>query len=242
MREPISPGERLGITLRYSTTGAAHTTIASSFRISPTTIGRIIFETCGVLWDQLLEPGYLKALSTVAEWKRIALEFEHEWNFPNAIGALDGEHVVMFAPAGSGFAFFDYKKTHSIVLMAVCDANHQFILVDIRDTGRESDGSVYANRHLGYAIENNLLNMQRDSKVGNKILPYVFLADDAFGLERHLMKPYPFTNLEAEKRVFNYRLSSGRRVIENAFGIAASRFTELHRPIIAAPGKGCSYN
>ena len=68
-----------------------------------------------------MELGYLKAPSNIAEWKRIALEFEHKWNFPNVIGALDGKHVVMFAPAGSGSAFFNYRKTYSTVLMAVCD-------------------------------------------------------------------------------------------------------------------------
>ena len=51
------------------------------------------------------------------------------------------------------------------------------------------------------------------------------------------MKPYPFTNLEADKRVFNYSLSCCRPVIENAFGIAASCFHVFNRPIRAAPEK-----
>ena len=42
--------------------------------------------------------------------------------------------------------------------MAVCNANYEFTLVDIGDSGRQSDGSVYANSHLGYAIESNYLN------------------------------------------------------------------------------------
>ena len=35
------------------------------------------------------------------------------------------------------------KPAHSIVLMAVCNARYEFILVDIRDSGRQSNGSVY---------------------------------------------------------------------------------------------------
>ena len=237
MREAICPGDRLAITLRYLTTGAAHTTIASSYRVSPTTVGRIIFETCGVLWDQLFEHGYLKAPSNIAEWKKIANDFEQKWNFPNAIGALDGKHIVMFAPAGSGSAFFNYKKSHSIVLLAVCGANYKFTLVDIGDSGRQSDGSVYANSNLGHAIENNSLNFPRDSRVSSRILPYVFLADDAFELKRHPMKPYPFASHESEKRIFNYRMSRGHRIIENAFGIATSRFRVFHKPITATQVK-----
>ena len=64
----------------------------------------------------------------------------------------------MFAPAGQASSFFNYKKTHSIVLLEVCDANYKFILVDIGDSGRQSDGSVYANSNLGFAIERKLLS------------------------------------------------------------------------------------
>ena len=39
MREAISAKQRLAITLRYLTTGDAHSTIAASYMMSPTTVG-----------------------------------------------------------------------------------------------------------------------------------------------------------------------------------------------------------
>jgi len=58
-------------------------------------------------------------------------------------------------------------------------------------------------------------------------LNFTFLADDAFALHNHVLKPYPGVNISYEERIFNYRLSRGRNVVENTFGILASRFRVL---------------
>lgn len=68
-----------------------------------------------------------------------------------------------------------------------------------------------------------------------KPMPFVLVADDAFPMGRHLMKPYPKRNLSIIERAFNYRLSRARRVVENAFGILANRFRLLHTMIELAP-------
>ena len=55
MREPISVGQRLCVTLRYLVTGDAHVTIAASYRMRPTTVGRIVKETCAVIWNCVIK-------------------------------------------------------------------------------------------------------------------------------------------------------------------------------------------
>ena len=38
-------------------------------------------------------------------------------------------------------------------------------MVDIRDTGRQSDSSIYGNCNFGYSIENNLLGIPKDNRL-----------------------------------------------------------------------------
>ena len=68
---------------------------------------------------------------TEDEWRGIAARFMERWNFPNCIGALDGKHVAIQAPPGSGTLYFNYKKTFSVVLLALVDADYRFRVVHI---------------------------------------------------------------------------------------------------------------
>jgi len=99
------------------------------------------------------KPLFLKAPSTVEEWKNVASEFWELWQFPNCIGASDGKHIQITAPQASGSEFFNYKKTFSIILLAVWDASYNFtIIVDIGAEGSQNDGGVFASAELGLQL------------------------------------------------------------------------------------------
>lgn len=198
------------------------------------TVHYIIKETATAIWEALSKT-YLKPPSSEDDWQNIAKEFQDQWNFPNCIGSLDGKHINIQAPAKSGSQFFNYKKTFSIVLLACCDANYNFTLVDIGAYGSESDGGVFKNSVFGNMMEQNQLSVPAPKCLPNTNIlhPFTLVADEAFPLTKYIMRPYPGRNLDPGKRIYNYRLSRARRVIENAFGILVNRWRLLRNMVTA---------
>lgn len=232
-REALSPEHRLAITLYYLAHGCSMQVVAWSFLIGKSTVSFVIRETCQAIWD-VLSPIYLKA-PTVNEYQHISKRFEERWNLPNCCGALDGKHITIQAPKKSGSAFFNYKKTFSLVLMAVCDADYKFTLVDVGAFGSQSDGGVFAESKYGQGLENGTIKLPPNSPLPGTIQPFpmFFVGDEAFPLKSYIMRPYPGKRLEARKRIFNYRMSRARRTIENSFGILSSRWRIFRNSIIA---------
>ena len=174
------------------------------------------------------------------EWIRISEQFAQQWNFDNCCGALDGKHIVITPPTKTGSEYFNYKKNFSIVLLALVDADYKFLYVDVGTNGCISDGGVFANSTLSRDLQENTLHMpsERPLPDRNKPMPFVIVADDAFPLRDNIMKPFTGRNLISyERRVFNYRLSRARRVVENAFGILANRFRIFLSTILLPPEK-----
>lgn len=176
---------------------------------------------------------------TPAEWLNIAKEFETRWNISNVLGALDGKHITFAALKSNGSMYYNYKGSHSIVLLALVDAKYNFIYIDVGVNGRVSDGGVFRNSSLAKAVAINSIGIPENKALPGRIkpVPFVILADAAFPLSEHILKPYPFKNMTFEQRIFNYRLSRGRRVVENAFGHLANRFRIFLTTINLRPQK-----
>ena len=236
MRKPIAADEKLAVTLRFLATGESYESLMYQYRINRTTIGRFVPTVCKEIYN-CLQDKYFKMPMTEDQWLSIADKTFDTWQFPNAIGALDGKHISLFHPKCSGSEYYNYKGFYSLVMLALVDYDYKFLFVDVGCQGRISDGGVYNNSNLSYAIENKLLNLPepRVLPVSNdpewihdqedpKLFPFVIVADDAFPLKPEIMKPYPQRNLDDMKTLFNYRASRYRRVSENAFGILSCRF------------------
>ncbi|KAJ4940321.1 hypothetical protein JOQ06_026629 [Pogonophryne albipinna] len=155
------------------------------------------------------------------DWRAIAAEFQERWNFPNCVGAIDGKHVVIQAPANSGSLYFNYK------------------IVDVGGFGRSSDSGSLRNSAFGESLRDGSLQLPPDTVIPGAerlgLLPHVFVGDEAFPLLDNLLRPFPGRQLTRERRVFNYRLSRARLVVECAFGILSSRWRMFRRAITISP-------
>nr|CAI5851482.1 unnamed protein product [Callosobruchus analis] len=106
-----------------------------------------------------------------------------------------------------------------MVLLAVVDARYQFIMCDFGVNGRISDGGLLKNTTFYEKLENKQLHIPSYESV-KKLSRYC-----PFALRIDMMKPFRQADLNSKERnIYNYRVSRARRIVENAFGILASRF------------------
>lgn len=93
VRSPISALIRLQLTLRYLASGDSQISIAYKFRVSPSSVCNIIAETCEVIWS-VLNPIVFPEKNEKT-WREVAHGFAKEWNYPHAVGAIDGKLIPL---------------------------------------------------------------------------------------------------------------------------------------------------
>ena len=122
-------------------------------------------------------------------------------------------------------------------MLALVDGQYKFRWVDAGTEGSSSDAQIFNAGQLKRRIDDGRIRFPDPAPIiqGGRDVPYFILADDAFALKTWLMKPYSRRMLTREERIANYRISSGKRVVENAFGILASRFRVLMTTIELPP-------
>uniref|UniRef100_A0A8C6SIV0 DDE Tnp4 domain-containing protein n=1 Tax=Neogobius melanostomus TaxID=47308 RepID=A0A8C6SIV0_9GOBI len=238
-RAAIDPNQRLAVALRFLASGDSLLSLSFAYRLGLATVQNSVHMVFAAI-AKIMLPEFLPK-PTEDTWREISLDFWERWNFPNCLGAIDGKHVTIHATPRSGSLFFNYKKTFSVILMALVDAQYRFRVIQVGDYGRTSDGGIYARSALGRGMEQQTLQVPSDAplpgaaRLGN--VPFVIVGDAAFPLKTYLMRPYAQQNLTKEKRIFNYRLSRARMVVESAFGILASRWRIFYRRINLHPDK-----
>ncbi|KAH9632031.1 hypothetical protein HF086_007420 [Spodoptera exigua] len=198
---------------KYLATGCNFTDLHIDFKCGHTTARRIVKETVEVIKVIFMpEPTEESHLKTAEGFMKHA-------NFPNIIGAIDGKHIRIIKPCHTGSEYYNYKHFFSIVLLAICDANYNFIAIDVGCYGKSSDSTIHdSSERVKKIREGNFKIPQPRSICNNGIpIPFSFIGDEGFALSEHLQS--------------NYRLTRARRYIECTFGILSNKFKIFNRPI-----------
>ncbi|XP_022210453.2 protein ALP1-like [Drosophila obscura] len=225
-RNSITPEERLKVTLFYLSTGRM------PFRqTKPTyipTITKILRQTIPALYN-VLNGEYLPFPTSEEEWKQIAADFNDIWGFPNCIGAIDGKYCKTRPMSSEG--------DPSMMLMVIVDAKYRFVYVNVGTDTKIGDAEVWMHSDLKYSLDDNSIHVPSPSVLprSNLVSSYTLVSDEAFPLTEYNMKPYFGKNLTESQQHFNYMLARSRRVVENAFGMLASRFRVIFSPIKRVP-------
>ncbi|XP_052818053.1 putative nuclease HARBI1 [Mya arenaria] len=227
-RKAINPGTKLAVTLCHLASRDMYSSMKFDFRLPANTLSLVVKEVCQAIVGEYKDE-VMKCPITSGEWTTVAEKFERRWNVPHACGALDGKHVAIRKPANSGSLYHNYKGFFSIVLMALVDAHYNFLWIDVGGDGYMSDAMINNDSELKECLCDGSIGFPVPAPLpyDNRDTPYFLLGDDAFGLRTNMMKPYAARNLTKEQRIYNYRISRGRRIVENAFGILAQRWKVL---------------
>ena len=112
---------------RFLVSGNSQISTSFSYRKAPSTVHSIIISTSEAIWNKLSPTELLQP--TGEKWKKKAEELYSLWQFRNYNGTINGKHIEIQAPHNRCY-LFNYKKTFSLVLLALVDANYKFTIID----------------------------------------------------------------------------------------------------------------
>ena len=134
----VTAAENLVLTIRFLATGGTFSSLNLQFRISDRAISNIVDSVSKAIVSYIGKE-YIKVPSCSREWLQISEIFLSKWNFPNCLGAIDGQHIQIRRPPDTGSEYFNYKKTFSIILLAIAGPDYECIFADIGSNGRMND-------------------------------------------------------------------------------------------------------
>lgn len=128
-------------------------------------------------------------------------------------GAVDGKHVRIQKPRKAGSLYYNYKSYHSVILLAVVNANYEFICIDVGSYGHNCDSTIFKDSNFGRKLMDGSLGIPDPVEYPGSSIKgsFCLISDEGFPLHKNIMRPYPLcTKMPIDQKVFNYRLSRAR--------------------------------
>jgi hypothetical protein len=141
--------------------------------------------------------------------EQISEVFQRKYNIRGIVGVIDGSHILIKRPKNDTDSYVNRKGLHSIILQGIVDCKKSFTDIYVGEPGSLHDARVLRRSSLYRKAEEE--ELFRD---------YFLLGDLAYPSLSWLVPPFKDNgNLTNNHRLFNYRHSSQRIIIEHSFGL-----------------------
>ncbi|CAF3340251.1 unnamed protein product [Rotaria sp. Silwood2] len=228
LRSAVPVDKRLACALYSLGSTSELRTIAHLFGIGKCTAANILHDFCDIIVE-LFFHRLIKFPVTNQEIKQTTDVFLDKYGYPMCIGSIDGTHISIEPPTGEETDYYNYKKFHSVIVLAVVDASLKFSYINVGAPGRCNDAFVYSRSTLFEVLQNSVYS-KHYLTVNNVKIQSHLIGDSAFPLSKNLIKPYTERpNMPQHQSLFNYRLSRCRCTVERAFGQLKNRFRSIHK-------------
>jgi len=97
------PNDVINIGYRYLATGDSFASLHFEYLLGETAVWETVRDCCNGIWNCLKATEMLE--KTENDWVHTANDFYRRTQFPNCIGAVEGKHVRIKIPTGSGSLF-----------------------------------------------------------------------------------------------------------------------------------------
>ncbi|ETN77527.1 hypothetical protein NECAME_03191 [Necator americanus] len=235
---PIGARQRLCIYLRFVGNGFNFTNLSEEFSCGKATVSAIVSE----VMEAIIESETHNAFPPITRQylEKVAEKTQELYDYPRAVGFLDGRHVAIKKPNGGIEEYLNYKNFQSIVLLAICDADYRFLLFDVGLPGNLGDASVFRSSSI-FTFFNECDDLFPETADLGSVGPvqYHILTDDGLGQGVRYIEPFPGRSADTgSKQRFNKKHGCARRVIDIAFEMLQRRFAVLQKPLQLEPNRG----
>ncbi|XGW29387.1 hypothetical protein V3C99_008867 [Haemonchus contortus] len=235
---PIGARQRMCVYLRFVGNGFNFTTLSEEFSCGKATVSSIVSEVT----EAIIEGENNRAFPPITRsyLTDVANKIQEKFDYPRAVGFLDGRHIAIKKPNGGIETYLNYKNFQSVVLMAVCDADHRFLIFDVGFPGQNGDTGVFQKSSIKTFFEECEDVFPETADLGTVgPVQYHILTDDGFGQDVRYIEPFPGQTADTgSKRRFNTKHGCARRTIDATFDILQRRFAVLQKPLQLEPGRG----
>lgn len=144
--------------------------------------------------------------------------------FPHCVGAMDGCHIYIRAPAEDPEVCINRKHRHTVLLQATVDHTGRFTDAAIGNIGRDHDAHFLRSSNIFDAMDaGEWVPGNPTLTIEGVEIPPLIVADAAYPIRRWLMTPYTGT-LTPEQACFNRVHNKARSVVERAFSRLKARW------------------